>query len=419
VGVIWDLVVVGGGLAGLTAAWEGTLRGMDVLVLEKHQPGGRIGRIWFGERYAETGAEFLDTNHTHLLHLARRLSLDVTDREAWMRLPRKFPREAREAFQGLFTKLKTVGNRIPDPTRPWEAPEEILALDHQSLQDFAEEEGLSGEGQDLLRLYCLNLEAAEPEDVSVWGAAFQERLYVLHPGESARLKIRGGLFTMVEEMMAAFLREGGSLWSARPAHSLMRDQDLWVIHTPTDKIRARHVILALPLSDLQRLSGLPEPLRRVRLPYGPVLKIFLHFGRKFWLEEAVAGEIQDRYMSAVWEETDVQEGEDGILTVWVAGDFLRTWPQEPEAQVQKALAEISRMFPRAKEAFLSGKAVFWPQAYPHIPPGGLPHVRTLWTFREEGLCLAGDHMSPFVGYAEGAIESAVHCVENLTGGGRT
>ncbi len=415
-GVIRDLVVVGGGLSGLVAAWEAATRGMDVLLLEKDRPGGRIGRIWFGERYAETGAEFLDTNHTRVLHLARRFSIEVVERRAWMRLPRRFSREAREGFQGLFDRLKADGGRISDPTRPWEAPEEIRALDRQSLRDLADRMGLPREARELLRLYCLNLEAAEPEDVSVWGAVFQERLYALHPGESARYKVRGGLFALVEELVAAILREGGAVWSASPATRLTRHGDLWEIRTPTDRIRARRVILALPLSDLQKLPGVPEPLRDIRIPYGPVLKIFLHFAHRFWLEDPPEGEIQDRYVSALWDETDVQEGEDGILAVWVAGNFRRTWPEDPEGQVQKALEEVARMFPRARTAFLAGQAVHWPRAYPHIPPGGLSAIRTLWTFREEGLCLSGDHMSPFVGYAEGAAESAIHCVENLTGG---
>ena len=70
------VVVVGAGIAGLTAAWA--LRGHDVVVLEAEaQPGGRVRTCMVGGRPMETGAQFLSTGYGVVPTLAKELGLPL------------------------------------------------------------------------------------------------------------------------------------------------------------------------------------------------------------------------------------------------------------------------------------------------------------------------------------------------------
>ena len=73
------VVVVGAGLAGLTAAYELRAAGFDVTVLEaRHRVGGRVWTVrspFSGGQHAEAGGEFIDTGHRNLLAYLRTFGL--------------------------------------------------------------------------------------------------------------------------------------------------------------------------------------------------------------------------------------------------------------------------------------------------------------------------------------------------------
>jgi monoamine oxidase len=81
------IVVVGAGLAGLTAAYRLQQRGADVSVYEAH-PNRVGGRCWTAREFAdgqvaEHGGEFIDTDHVRMRALVRELDLQLEDRETY------------------------------------------------------------------------------------------------------------------------------------------------------------------------------------------------------------------------------------------------------------------------------------------------------------------------------------------------
>nr|WP_055501383.1 FAD-dependent oxidoreductase [Nonomuraea pusilla] len=70
------VVVIGAGLAGLTAAYELRARGVDVLVLESaDRPGGRMSSDRAHGFVVDRGAQFVSTGYERLMPLLRRLGL--------------------------------------------------------------------------------------------------------------------------------------------------------------------------------------------------------------------------------------------------------------------------------------------------------------------------------------------------------
>src|SRR5205085_403397 len=76
------VAIVGAGLAGVTAAYQLSRRGVRVELFEaRDRVGGRCwtSRGWADGQTAEHGGEFIDTRHVHLLQLVKELHLEVDD----------------------------------------------------------------------------------------------------------------------------------------------------------------------------------------------------------------------------------------------------------------------------------------------------------------------------------------------------
>ena len=77
------VAVVGGGFAGVMAAWELSQHGVKVTVYEAHnEVGGRVrsNPTWSEGRITEEGAELIGSFHTQWLGLARRYGLAMISR---------------------------------------------------------------------------------------------------------------------------------------------------------------------------------------------------------------------------------------------------------------------------------------------------------------------------------------------------
>jgi monoamine oxidase len=146
---------------------------------------------------------------------------------------------------------------------------------------------------------------------------------------------------------------------------------------------------------------------------GAVIRTLIQFRRRFWREEPYPRAYPDcADISAIWEETDLQAGESGVLSFWTGGDAAHRWASLSEqARIDECLSALEVMYPACRAEVIAARSYDWQSdpfaqhAYIHHTTGYLTQALPLLRQPEGRLHFAGDYLSLFVGYMEGALES--------------
>src|SRR5262245_17634232 len=202
------VVVVGAGLAGMTAALDLRDAGWDVVVFEaRDRVGGRVHTLrdpFTAGLHAEAGGESIDDNHDAIQALAQRYGLPLEQRTPnrivfgaayyhGARLPlidlalREGVLESYDSFSAALLALSTG----MDPEHPESFPG-ATELDQRSLADFLHEQALLPEAEFLTNVAERSIYASELSGISLLWAAQQARVVADVPDSaSATMRIAG------------------------------------------------------------------------------------------------------------------------------------------------------------------------------------------------------------------------------------
>ncbi|MCS7190444.1 MAG: FAD-dependent oxidoreductase, partial [Fimbriimonadales bacterium] len=304
--------------------------------------------------------------------------------------------------------------------RPWQVPEALKPLDRLTLREWAVQHGVWQAGEPLFRRYTRNIEAAEPEHLSFLSIVAQEAFY--GEGVDAGVyRLRDGTETLPKALANAFTAQGGELTLNAPVEAVQQTaQGVRVRCRHEGKpitLEARYAIVALPFPVLTQLEWTPAltPERRDALTLagkGAVVRTLIQFRTRFWRRQSPRGWANQPEISAIWEETDLQSGETGILSFWTGGDAALRWGSLSERErIERCLQVLEVMYPDCRQEVLAGCSYDWQadpfaqHAYIYHPPGYLTEGLPILRQPEGRLAFAGDYLSMFVGYMEGALES--------------
>jgi monoamine oxidase len=139
------------------------------------------------------------------------------------------------------------------------------------------------------------------------------------------------------------------------------------------------------------------------------IKLSFEFRTRWWLEEGWGGSMQcDLPIQQTW---DGSRGGKAILNAYVCGLACDLWAQHPDP-IAWGIEQLTSLFPVAKDQFVSGNIFDWNSdpfargGFSHTAPDYvLNHMRHLPTPAGR-IYFAGEHTSPWLGFIEGALESA-------------
>jgi monoamine oxidase len=438
------VVIVGAGLAGMTAAYRLHQAGITPQVFEaRDRVGGRCwsSRDWEGGQIAEHGGEFIDTRHVHLRVLIEELGLELDDLwsawvpgSTWLTFVDGEIVKARDEFREMapaidaLVELASSGPLGPDGSRA--SPTEIVAFDEMSAAEwYSSEVGARTTG--LYRLWTQRLAGwygLDPEDL---GAGNLIDYYAIdYPGGDERYTVRGGndqvLERILEELPEGTVTLGTALEGLRASSDGRVEVELAGVAGP---MVADRVILAVPFTTLRQVdlddAGFSTEMRAAidELGMGTNAKVLLQFDRPFYtgFEDWSGGlDRGDDPIFGTWESGGT-DGADrlGLLTVYSGGAVGAGYgPDEPHAVpdrgvVDATLTAVEQAVPGVTEAFM-GRAWLdsWADdpwalgSYAAFRPGQMTSFWGAMSRPQGKVHLAGEQTSTYSqGFLNGGVES--------------
>jgi monoamine oxidase len=449
-----DVVVVGAGFAGLTAARQVASAGHSVMVLEaRDRVGGRAWNHDLGNgEVSERGATFVGPTQDHILALANAVGVGTfdtydtgddlyvnnVDNPVGLIGPMRYsdtgplgtappdPTIAAELVE-VVQQLDQMSTQVP-VAAPWTASN-AASWDGQTLQSWLDSNSVTPRFQALVPAATRPIFGAEPGELSLLFVLFYiaasgneqnpgtfERNFDTRNG-AQQSRFIGGTQLVAERVAAAL---GDRLLMSSPVRKIVSDKSGAVVHSDKLTVTAKQVIVATPPTLAGRIQYDPAlPFARDQLiqryPQGTLTKVAAAYETPFWRSGGLTGAVLDTGgpVSASFDDSP-PSGSPGVLFGFVGGDNARSYNAMSASARQSAV--ISQYVSWLGSEAASPVAYFdtnWSaEVWTRGCPVGIPSLGTLLAYGPQirqpvgRIHWAGTETSTYWnGYMDGAVRS--------------
>ncbi|NYF17732.1 putrescine oxidase [Microbacterium sp. AK009] len=360
-----DVVVVGAGAAGLTAANELRKAGLSVAVLEaRDRVGGRLHTDVIDGAMLEVGGQWVSPDQEALIETLEDLGLETYSRyregdSVYINADGVLTRFTGEIFPVPEATEKVLVELIDrldrmvaelDPDRPWEHPD-AEALDQISFEAWLAEQTDDVEARDNIALFIAGAMLTKPPHAF---STLQALLMAASAGSFSHLvdadfildkRVVGGL-QQVPLLLAE--RLGGDVFLDQPVRRIEWSDGGVTVEADRMTVRARFVILALAPVLYPRISFSP-PLPRLQhqmhqhISMGFVIKVHAVYERPFWRDHGLSGTAFSPYELSHEAYDNTNHGDErGTLVGFVsdrhADDVFRLSAEERKERILESLS---------------------------------------------------------------------------------
>ncbi|QXI11625.1 flavin monoamine oxidase family protein [Pseudomonas zeae] len=428
-------IVIGGGLSGLTAAYELQNKGWQVTLLEaKPSLGGRSGMAtseWIGN----------DKTQPVLNKYVSTFKLGTTPAPEFVRTPgylidgeyfsaadlaTKQPATA-DALKRYQKTLDDLARSIDDPQNP-AATSTLHALDQITVSSWLDKQNLPATARQLIN-QDIRTHYDEPSRLSLLYFAQQNRVY---RGISDRDLRASRLVGGSQVLAQAFVKQIKTIKTNSPVSAITQDKDGVTVKVGSVGYQADYVVLAVPLRALNKIALTPaldaQHMAAIKgTNYGWRDQIMLKFKTPVWESKArMSGEIYSNTgLGMLWIEPALKGGANVVINL--SGDNARVMQAFGDKQmVDQVLIRLHAFYPQARGSFTGYEIRRYSTdpsmggAYLAYGPGQISKFWRLWERPLQRVTFAGEHTDTlYPGTLEGALRTgqrAASQVEDLAAG---
>jgi monoamine oxidase len=453
------VIVIGAGLAGLTAARDVVKAGHSAIVLEaRKRVGGRtLNQPIGGGKVVEIGGQWIGPTQDALAKLAKQVGVPTyktyndgnnvyyrngvllpysTSTPVFGAVPPD-PSGAADAQQAIV-RLDDMANQVPRES-PWTAPS-AAAWDSQTVETWKQNNMATDNGKFLLDVGIEAVFAAEPRDLSLLFLLFYiasagnettpgtfERLINTAGGAQESRFVGGSQLVSIKVAK----RLGKRVVLGAPARRIDQSGNGVTVHSDRGLVvHGKRVIVAMAPSLAGRIDYRPAlPALRdqltQRVPNGSVIKCEAVYDKPFWRDAGLTGQaVSDASPVRITFDNTPPGGKPGVLLGFIEGTAAREWARKSTSARRSAVLN--------NFATYFGSAALKPTAYyeknwskeawtrgcytGYMPPGVLldygaalrePAGRIHWAGTETATIWAG--------YMDGAVRSGHRAAKEALG----
>jgi monoamine oxidase len=467
------IAIVGGGIAGLTAALTLQDKGVASTIYEAHpsRVGGRMHSdfvdfpgYWVNGQGGELCGELIDSGHKTILSLAQRFRLATVNltsaeprgtEDTYYFNGQYYPKdEADGDFQPVHQALQRDVSAASYPTTYFVHTDAGVALDRMSVYEWIEsrvpgghdsplgqvldvayniEYGAETTDQSALNLVYLLGYKSVPGNYMVFGAS-NERYHIIGGNTLLPLAVRDAI---VSSQGTTAIRNGWRMTSVK------RNSDgtttlAFDTASGAQQVVADHVVLALPFAVLRTLDYRGanfSPLKKTaieQLGNGRNSKLHLQFSSRLWnFQDSNGASYSDTGYQNTWDVTRGQPGATGILVDYTGGNVASALSAgTPYATAASGkVVTLARRFLGQLEPVFPGIGSLWNGRATLSTPMLDPNLNCSYSYwkvgqyagfagweglREGPIHFAGEHCSQdFQGYMEGGASEGVRAATEI------
>lgn len=432
-----DVVVIGAGLSGLTAAYSLADRGLRVTVLEAKDRVG--GRTYTDQGYEggplDMGGMFVGATHHRSRALGEALGFTTVSARPGGQMTFRIGGEIVRAADGGYPRtvgahedfdaaLSDAYGAIDELARrigahgPWDRPEH-RELDRRTAATWLDEHVPDALVREVVRL---DLSVYFGADLAEMSALFLGQFIAKCEGMRAvQVTAQDRLWLGGSQQICERLAEsdGITVVTGSPAHAVRwTDQQVSVEHG-AGRTTARALVMAIPLPAGSAIHFDPElPRKRHQLQQraamGREMKFQIRYSRPFWRDDGFSGEIVDADLGCL--AFDGTRPADDLATMvgFIGGYSYDLWIEKEESERQALFVELlaDAFGPKARspvsyiemdwttEPFTMGAPVVY------MAPGLLSATGSALAGSVGPIHFAGTEAAPmWTGYMEGAVQA--------------